>query len=398
MNDLHDLSDPERRSRSLRPAFFTLAAITFGIGLTEPVLPLYARELGASPLGISLVVSTRWGMRLLTNLPAGILSDRHGRRKSLIAGAAAIAVSAVIAATATSWPILLFSRALEGFGAGAFMTVFLAVMSDANSDSGKSLTVAYGHYQAIHRVGFWIGPTVGAALFGLIGARSVMALFAILMMLGLALSLRIAETHSPSVAKRGSAGGDSTSAFGLFRNPNFLLGALLLFAAFVTLTGTQFTAIPVFIADSPNLGAPELSLSMFLINGVGFLLIYPSAWLADRIGRIPLITIFGFIGASGLWMLGSASSRREVLLASILVGGVTAMRGPALQAHLMEASGSVNRGKAAGAFQAFGDLGSASGPLLVAIGATAGLPFFFRSNALLVGLLACLFALRARKE
>ena len=103
MNDLHDLSDPERRSRSLRPAFFTLAAITFGIGLTEPVLPLYARELGASPLGISLVVSTRWGMRLLTNLPAGILSDRHGRRKSLIAGAAAIAVSAVIAATATSW-------------------------------------------------------------------------------------------------------------------------------------------------------------------------------------------------------------------------------------------------------------------------------------------------------
>lgn len=385
-------SEEAKDVSSNRPTLAALAAITLGIGLTEPVVPLFARELGAGPLAMSMVVATRWGSRLFTNIPAGIVTDRCGRRGTLMAGAAAVAAAALIAAGAQSWEVLLVSRTLEGLGAGALMTALLASLTDRTEDDLGSRATVYGHYQAIHRIGFWIGPTVGAAAYGAVGARAVMVAYAVLTGVGFLLSFRIAETHGRGLRTADTERIITTESVGaLLQNRAFVFGSLLMFGSFFTLTGTQFTAMPLHFTDLHQLGPSLLSLSMFTLNAVGFVLIYPSAWMADRVGRRPPVIILALVGTLGLLVLGSRTDVTGVLVASVLIGGATALRGPALQAFIMDAAGPANRGASAGLFRALGDVGSALGPVVVGLTAAADYTTFFLLNAAVLGVCALLF-------
>ena len=52
-----------------------------------PLLPLYARELGAGPSLVGFVVGASTLTGIALKLPAGALSDLFGRRRLLLAGA-----------------------------------------------------------------------------------------------------------------------------------------------------------------------------------------------------------------------------------------------------------------------------------------------------------------------
>ena len=55
--------------------------------ITVPLLPRYVSELGGSVLAVGLALSSYAAARLFTNIPAGMLSERIGRRPVIVAGA-----------------------------------------------------------------------------------------------------------------------------------------------------------------------------------------------------------------------------------------------------------------------------------------------------------------------
>src|SRR5687768_8213188 len=57
-----------------------------------PLLPLFARELGAGPSLIGFVMGASTLTGIFVKLPAGALSDLLGRRRLLLAGALVFAV------------------------------------------------------------------------------------------------------------------------------------------------------------------------------------------------------------------------------------------------------------------------------------------------------------------
>jgi MFS family permease len=178
----------------------------------------------------------------------------------------------------------------------------------------------------------------------------------------------------------------------LLANVDFAMAALVTFAIFFTLTGTQFTALPVFTVEHLGLSPAVLGAALFVVNAVGFALVYPSAWLADRRSRrAPVLWLLG-VAALGLGVLAAARGPVGLLLAAALLGGGTALRGPALQTYAMEAGGSASVGATAGTFQAMGDIGSAVGPVVAGALAGGGYRGFFLLNALL--LVAALLAFR----
>jgi len=90
--------------------------VILGSGLASPMLPLFAKELGASTVEVGVINASYFGARIFVEFPMGMISDRVGRRRLIILGIFVSAVSAVICGVAPTIPVLIAGRALWGGG------------------------------------------------------------------------------------------------------------------------------------------------------------------------------------------------------------------------------------------------------------------------------------------
>src|SRR5215471_10184661 len=83
-----------------------------------PLLPFYAKSLGASGFVVGLLVSSFAIAQLLASPGWGRFSDRYGRRPALLIGLTASAIAYVIFAYANTLWLLFLSRLVQGAGGG----------------------------------------------------------------------------------------------------------------------------------------------------------------------------------------------------------------------------------------------------------------------------------------
>ena len=133
-----------------------------GYGITVPVMPFIARELGASPLGVSLLVSLFALTQFISGPFWGNLSDRYGRKLILVAGLSGYALSFFLAGMSRSLPALIGSRALGGLLSAAMFPSCQALIADmtAPADRGPAMA-AMGAWV---NLGFLLGPVIGGVL------------------------------------------------------------------------------------------------------------------------------------------------------------------------------------------------------------------------------------------
>jgi MFS family permease len=369
------------------PLLAALTLSSLGIGVSLPIVPLFALDLGASPIVVGFIVSMRWATRLVADIPMGTASERIGRRSIFFWGIVLIALSGVASASAPTWGWLLIARVLEGVGAGMSTTAGLAAVADLSTSAtrGRSLSL----YQASQRIGFWIGPLVGGVVASAMGFRPALWVYAILAISAVipALLVRESRHHAPLVH------GSPLRALGtLARSRDFMLISAVSFVVFFTMTGAQFTALPLMAVEELSLDPSFVGWALFLSNTVGFLLLFPSGVISDRYGRRPIIIGLMASMTIGLCVMAAAPDGAWVLVASIIMGGGNALRGPAMQAYVMDAGRSGGHGATAGAFRAIGDLGSTLGPLAATVFIVFGYSTFFLFNAVLALVAAILFA------
>jgi MFS family permease len=178
----------------------------------------------------------------------------------------------------------------------------------------------------------------------------------------------------------------------LARSRDFLLISGVSFVVFFTMTGAQFTALPLFAVDELNVGADFVGWALFLSNTVGFVLLYPSGMISDRYGRRAIIVVLLVASAIGLVFMALAADAAWILIASLAMGGGNALRGPAMQAYVMDAGRAGGHGATAGLFRAIGDLGSTLGPVAATAMIGLGYSSFFVLNAIVVVVVLVLFA------
>lgn len=147
-----------------------------GFLMVLPVLPFYAKRLGASPFLIGLMVSVFALAQLLVSPFWGKLSDRRGRRPTLMLGICIATVAFLLLALACSewamarispqWLIALIfiSRFVAGAG-GATTGVVQAYVGDAIVPEERAK--ALGWISAATSAGVMLGPALGSlAAFG----------------------------------------------------------------------------------------------------------------------------------------------------------------------------------------------------------------------------------------
>ena len=144
----------------LLPALFSLeAAFAAPIERVQIAMPLF---IFASAFG---------------QIVYGPASDRFGRKPVLLVGLGFYTVAALIAFAAQSLAVLLFARALQGFGSAAGIVFGRAILRDTHA--GAALAQSMAMAMAVITLGPVLSPLVGTTLVALGGWRSVFAAMAI---------------------------------------------------------------------------------------------------------------------------------------------------------------------------------------------------------------------------
>ena len=131
-----------------------------GLLMVIPLMPYFARKLGAGSLAVTILVVSFTAAQLLSAPLWGRFSDKYGRRPALLVGLGAAAIAYVVFAFANSIWLLLLSRIVQGAGGG---TVGVIQAYVADSTEPQSRAKALGWLSAATNLGVALGPPLGSA-------------------------------------------------------------------------------------------------------------------------------------------------------------------------------------------------------------------------------------------
>src|SRR5690349_819680 len=113
-----------------------------GLLMVVPLLPFYTLELGGKGMMVGILVSSFSIAQLISAPLWGRVSDRYGRRPSLLIGLGFSCVAYVIFGYAVSIWMLLASRLVQGAGGGT-TGVIQAYVADATEPEQRARSLGW---------------------------------------------------------------------------------------------------------------------------------------------------------------------------------------------------------------------------------------------------------------
>ena len=169
----------QRRIAVLVTDFGVVANMIHRHGFRNTILPLYAATaLGLGGISIATAIALMSITGLLVATPGGMLGDRIGRRRVIMAGLSAVAVGdLVFLLTGDLWTFLA-AAALIGFG-DFFTSSQTALLSEVVPPEGR--TKAMSGYRFSADLGALLGPVVLAAIMDARGAAAAIVAAAVVL-------------------------------------------------------------------------------------------------------------------------------------------------------------------------------------------------------------------------
>ena len=150
--------------RAMAPFLLAAGAMFAVMYSTQAILPELGREFGVSPARAGLSISAVIAAVALGGWFWGPLSDRIGRRASLIAASGLIVVPSLLLPLAPSFGTLLGLRVLQGLCMPGLLTVGLPYVTEA-----------YSPALGARAMGYYISSLVAGGLVGRVGVALVTA-------------------------------------------------------------------------------------------------------------------------------------------------------------------------------------------------------------------------------
>ncbi|KZL19885.1 Bicyclomycin resistance protein [Pseudovibrio axinellae] len=194
---------PKTAGASLGPVEFValMASLTSLTALSiDAVLPAFSvitKDLKLeNPNNIQFIISALFLGLSLGQFIFGPVSDRFGRKPAVYAGSVVFAIGAILAATATSLPMMIFGRLLQGIGASAHRTVVMAIIRD--NYAGAEMARILSFVTAVFIIVPTLAPLLGQAILLAAGWRAIFVIMLIMASVGcIWLALRQPETLKP---------------------------------------------------------------------------------------------------------------------------------------------------------------------------------------------------------
>ncbi|MBX3619893.1 MAG: MFS transporter [Rhizobacter sp.] len=340
-----------------------------GEGAILPIVPLTARDLGASVPMAAMAVALIGIGSLVSNIPASLITLQRGERWAIVAGA----LWCMAAMALCGWTSHLGVFAVGCFMVGMSQAVFSLARQSYLTEAvplayrARALSTLGG----VMRIGMFIGPFVAAAAlhrYGLVGAYGVgIATLAV----AAAIAARMPDlVHPHTAAQAGHAAAAPTIASTLrdHRHVYLTLGIGVMLVAAVR--ASRQAVIPLW-ADHLALEPSVATLIYGLSGGIDMLVFYPAGRVMDVKGRrwvaVPSMLIMG----TALLLTPLTHGAWTLLLAALVIGFGNGIGSGMVMTLGADHSPRHGRAHFLGVWRLMADIGSSCGPALLSFLAAA---------------------------
>lgn len=361
-----------------------------GVGAFYPVIPSLTTSMGHT-LGIAGLIATLVPIgQVLADLPGGEISQRFGDR-------AAMAIGAVISALAFTGAALapnIWSLGAAALGIGAASAIFnLARHSYLTAitpplQRARVLSTLGG----VHRIGFFCGPFVGAAVIHhfsegavlWIGTVAALIVLAVLWAVGpdeqVAAPARAARAARAERKARAHAGADEVDApdvaptIGEMLRRYWRIFATLGIGvlAIGAVRGARQSVLPMW-AEFIGLDGTQTSLIFGISAAIDMLLFYPAGKVMDSYGRIWVAVPSMIIMGTAMIAIPFSSTIQAMAVVSLLIGIGNGMSSGILMTLGSDVAPERGRSQFLGAWRLLQDSGAIIGPGIVSAAAALSL-------------------------
>ena len=229
---------------------FLVALPSFGIDMSLPALTAMGATFGVAPSRVGLMMGVFMIGFAVAPLLYGPASDRYGRKPIVMFGCTLFTIASAGGAISRSLLVLLLWRVVQGAGAGASMTIVLAIIRDLFEGQAARTKLSYVAIATL--IVPMIAPTVGAALLELGSWRMIHAVLAgIGLLLLLVILIGFAESARLDPANRLAPAVIGHNYLRVLRHPAGV--------AYILINATAFGALFAYVSGSP----------LFFINVLG---------------------------------------------------------------------------------------------------------------------------------
>lgn len=322
-----------------------------GIGVVDPILPVIAKQIGASHWQVELLFTAYIFIMSIMMIPAGIMASRVGDKKLMVIGLIVVTIFSLLCGLSNHIEELSIFRGGWGLGNSMFFATAMTLLIALSNDAQK----AVGYYEAAIGLGMAGGPLVG----GLLGdfswrfpfiATSILIFAAFLLVAFFVFEPSSKQTRKPAGLK---------DLKNLFSFPPFLIaslsGMLYYYGFFVVLAYTPLT-----------LGLSAIQIGL-VFCGWGLLLAYGSAGLAHKLEEkypskqiLPFSLLVFALLTGALFFVHSSAA----LIVLVIISGLASGLNNALFTSYVVEVSPYERGVTSGTYNCIRWIGAAVAPVL----------------------------------
>jgi len=335
-----------------------LVLVSIGFGAISPALAGLLGEFGGgAALGAVLVASLGAG-RLVGGFPAGMVVERIGTGRVILAGTVTFLVGSLVAAAAPEFPFLALGRFVQGIGLGIVPAGVLAVMMAG--EKAEKAGGAMALYQFGLTAGGALGPAIGGPAAAVGGWRMSLLACAVAGVIAIALAVPLArrsiERAPARKAVRGRLG---------------WMGAGLVFLALVPHLVTFLyrmsysqLALPLYASGPAGFDPAVLGLLLGSQAIVAALMLGPAGWMTNRFGVRPVLAGSLVLAATGVALTPILPAPLGLWIAVSLFGAGLAVMGVASGLFIFTLGG-YSTGMLVSIYRLSGDVMQVLGPMVV---------------------------------
>lgn len=333
----------------------------------SPVLPLFASYLGADPSKVGLISSISAFTGIIASIPAGILSDKIGRRKMLFFSLGIFSTAPFLYLKVTNIWHLALVRFYHGLATALFIPIAMALVAELfPKQKGEKI----GWFSTATLTGRFMSPLIGGGIIGALEYNPSLSYKIVYLVCGVAgLIALLLAFKIPSAIEKREKKMEWKETFVAFRgvlSNRFILLTAAVEASILFAYGTFETFLPLYCLEQ---GLSAYEVGFFLSSQVITLALTKPMMgrFSDLHGREPQIfwgALFGALCIGGFYFFGSFL---PLLVLSICFGLSISIVTSATSAFIADLSKKESYGSAMGLLGSIMDIGHTTGPLVSGI-------------------------------
>jgi MFS family permease len=313
-----------------------------------PLLPMIRSEFALDYTKSGLVTSAFSLFYGLGQLPAGWLADRIGSRVLLTVSICGVAVAGLLVGLSHTYVLILVFLALMGLLGGGYHPSAPPIITSLVDPSNRGQ--ALGFHMIGGSASFFLAPIIATAIASAWGWRvAFIVLSAPTIIYGL-IFYRLLGTRTPGSESQDSRTPSDISSQEDKGRITRLIFFLILSASTAAVFMSTISFIPLYLHD--RLQVPEATAGALLgvIYSAGLWFAPLAGYLSDRVGRVPMILVMGFVGGPLIYLLNWVPYGWGFFALLTAFGLIIYVRMPVSEAFIVEQTTARNRSTVLGIF------------------------------------------------